>query len=59
MTVYLTFFAFSYELNKGIYATPNEGSAHCSSAVLVQHGVADVQTICWRQAQETRTYYNI
>jgi len=47
MSVYLILFLISYK-RIGSHATPYEGSAHSSSAVLVQHGMADVQTICRR-----------
>lgn len=42
----------------GSHATSYEGSAYHSAAILVQHGVAHVQTIHRRQAQKTCKYHS-
>lgn len=36
----------------GCYAFEAEGSAYCQTALLVQPGVADVQTLCQGKTQE-------
>ena len=40
----------------GRYASEAEGGAHSQTAVLIQPGVADVQTLCQGQTQEQSKY---